>query len=204
MMSGKQIKSFIKNFSLMKRKGTGLIVVIVVLAFLLSIGITLITITSTGPKVSANIRAQDQAFNAAEAGFDAAWLAIEDYFANESWISFEGHYLRDPTGIDLPQDDNYFRKKTDLEILNMLDPNNDGQPDVDNVLFFKQPYIRRADDTYDPNYTYTVFLIDDEAGGGNADPTDALLVCIGVTGQGANLSTARIEIELAVELQTGG
>jgi len=193
-----------KSFRVPSRKGTGLIVIIIVIAFLLSIGVTLITITSTGPKVSANIRSQDQAFNAAEAGFDAAWLAIEDNFANEAWISFEGHYLREPTGIDLPQDDNYFRKKTDLEILNMLDPNNDGQPDVSNVLFFKQPYIRRADDTYDPNYTYTVFLIDDEAGGGAADPTDALLVCIGVIGQGANLSTARIEIELAVELQTGG
>lgn len=178
--------------------------VIVVLAFLLSIGITLITITSTGPKVSANIRSQDQAFNAAEAGFDAAWLAIEDNFANETWVSFEGHYLRDPMGIDLPQDDNYFRKKTDLEILTMLDPNNDGQPDVDNVLFFKQPYIRRDDGSFDPNYTYTVFLIDDEAGGGVADPTDVLLVCIGVIGQGANLTTARIEVELAVELQTGG
>lgn len=204
MMIKKKIIGFIKFLRPSMRKGTGLIVIIVVLAFLLSIGITLITITSTGPKVSANIRAQDQAFNAAEAGFDAAWLAIEDQFANESWLSFEGHYLRDPTGIDLPQDDNYFRKKTDLEILNMLDPNNDGVPDVDNVLFFKQPYIRRADGTYDPNYTYTVFLIDDEAGGGVADPTDALLVCIGVIGQGANLSTARIEVELAVELQTGG
>jgi len=184
-------------------QGTGLIVVIIVLAFLLSIGITLITITSTGPKISANIRSQNQAFNAAEAGFDATWISIENNFANESWTSFDGHYLRQPTGIDLPRDENYFRKKTDLEILNMLDQDNDGQADVDNVLFFKQPFIRQADGSFDPNYTYTVFLIDDESGGGVVDPTDALLVCIGVTGQGANLATARLEVELAVELQTG-
>lgn len=203
MMGNKYKSRFLPFFVISNRRGTGLIVVIIVLAFLLSIGVTLITITSTGPKVSANIRAQDQAFNAAEAGFDAAWIAIESNFSNEAWTSFEEHYLREPTGIDLPQDGNYFRKKTDLEILNMLDQDNDGQADVDNVLFFKQPYIRRADGSFDPNYTYTVFLIDDEAGGGVADPTDAILVCIGVIGQGANLATARIEVELAVELQTG-
>ncbi len=193
----------LKFWILPSSQGTGLIVVILVLAFLLSIGITLITITSTGPQVSANIRSQDQALNAAEAGFDAAWIAIESNFADEGWTSFEEHYLREPTGIDLPQDESYFRKKTDLEILSMLDQDNDGQADIANVLFFKQPFIRRDDGSFDPNYTYTVFLIDDEAGGGVADPTDALLVCIGVIGQGANLATARIEVELAVELQTG-
>ena len=59
-----------------KERGVSLIIVILVMAFMLTVGIALVTITSTGPAVAGNIRLQDQAFNAAEAGFDAAWTSI--------------------------------------------------------------------------------------------------------------------------------
>lgn len=181
-------------------RGMGLIVVILVLAFMLAVGIVLVTITGTGSKVTGNIRWQEQAFNAAEAGFDSAYLAIEDFFAGASWTSFDGHYLVDPAGIDLPLDDFYFRKKTDAEMLALLDPTGDGNPDYDNVIFYKMPYIPDGAGGYDPRYTYTVFLIDDERGGGLADPGDALLICIGAVQLGDSLITARVEVEVAIEL----
>ncbi|MFQ6038086.1 MAG: PilX N-terminal domain-containing pilus assembly protein, partial [Candidatus Aminicenantales bacterium] len=80
-------------------RGSGLIVVILVMAFLVSVGVALITVTGIGSRVTGNVRAQQQAFNAAEAGFDAAWIAIEDAFLNETWTSFDGHYLTEPAGI---------------------------------------------------------------------------------------------------------
>ncbi|MFQ6108970.1 MAG: PilX N-terminal domain-containing pilus assembly protein [Candidatus Aminicenantales bacterium] len=181
-------------------RGAALIIVILVLAFLLAIGVVLLTVTGTGPKVAGNIRTQHQAFNAAEAGFDASWLAIENLFVNEAWTSFDGHYLRDPYGIDLPTDNNYFRKLTDSELLNLLDPDGDGNCDYDNVLFFQQPYHVDENGDLDTRYMYTAFLIDDEAGGGSADPGDALLVCIGVFTLGSNVTTSRLEVGLAIEL----
>ena len=181
-------------------KGMGLIVVILVLAFMLTVGILLVTITGTGSKVTGNIRWQEQAFNAAEAGFDSAYLAIEDFFAGESWTSFDGHYLIDPAGIDIPLDDFYFRKKTDAEILALLDPTGDGVPDYDNVIFYKTPYIPDGAGGFDNRYTYTVFIIDDERGGGAPDPGDALLICIGAVQLGDSLITSRVEVELVIEL----
>ncbi len=181
-------------------RGMGLIVVILVLAFMLAVGIVLVTITGTGSKVTGNIRWQEQAFNAAEAGFDSAYLAIEDFFAGASWTSFDGHYLIDPAGIDIPLDDNYFRKKTDTEVLDLLDPTGDGNPDYDNVIFYKTPYIPDGGGGYDTRYTYTVFLIDDERGGGAPDPGDALLVCIGAVQIADTLITSRVEVELVIEL----
>jgi hypothetical protein len=193
--------SFNKDFRTRKReKGTGLIVVILVMAFLVTIGVALITITGIGSRVAGNVRSHQQAFNAAEAGFDAAWIAIEDFFINESWQNFEGHYLIEPTGIDLPLDVNYFRKLTDLELLNLIDNNGDGMADYSNVIFCRQEYIPAQGGGTDPRYTYTAFLIDDEAGGGTADPGDALLICIGTAGIGPKMSTSRLEIVLAVEL----
>ena len=181
-------------------KGVGLIVVILVLAFMLTVGIVLVTITSTGSKVTGNIRWQAQAFNAAEAGFDSSYLAIEDFFAGASWTSFDGHYLIDPAGIDIPLDDYYFRKKTDAEVLDLLDPTGDGNPDYDNVIFYKTPFIPDGAGAYDTRYTYTVFLIDDERGGGSPDPGDALLICIGAVQLGDTLITSRVEVELVIEL----
>jgi hypothetical protein len=181
-------------------KGMGLIVVILVLAFMLTVGIVLVTITSTGSKVTGNIRWQEQAFNAAEAGFDSAYLAIEDFFAGASWTSFDGHYLIEPAGIDIPLDDYYFRKKTDAEVLALLDPTGDGFPDYDNVIFYKTPFIPDGAGGYDTRYSYTVFLIDDERGGGSPDPGDALLICIGAVQLGDTLITSRVEVELIIEL----
>lgn len=197
-------RDLLRKIIKLDHRGVALLIIIMVLAFMLTIGLAVVTVTSTGPKVAANIRLQEQAFNAAEAGFDASWVAIEDLFANETWVSFEDSYIREPAGIDIPLDPNYFRRKTDIEILAMLDPDGDGTPDVENVLFFKQPYFRNPGGDLYPDFTYTAFLIDDEAGGGLADPQDALLVCIGTAGQGTNMTTARIEVELAVEIQGGG
>ncbi len=118
-----------------------MIVVILVMAFLVTVGIAVITVTGIGSRVAGNVRAQLQAFNVAEAGFDAAWIAVEDFFLDETWTSFDGHYLVDPAGIDLPMDDNYFRKLTDRELLNLLDSNDDGTPDYNNIIFFKQEFI---------------------------------------------------------------
>lgn len=183
-----------------REKGSGLIVVILVMAFLVTVGIAVITVTGIGSRVAGNVRAQQQAFNVAEAGFDAAWLAIEDFFLAETWTSFDGHYLVDPAGIDLPLDDNYFRKLTDLELLNLLDSGGDGIPDYDNVIFYKQEFVPAQAGGTDPRYTYTAFLIDDERGGGGSDPIDALLVCIGTAGVGSTMTTSRIEVVLAIEL----
>lgn len=181
-------------------KGSGLIIVILVMAFLVTVGIAVITVTGVGSRVAGNLRSQHNAFNAAEAGFDAAWIAIEDLFLTEAWTSFDGNYLVDPTGIDLPLDVNYFRKLTDLELLTLLDSNDDGTPDYSNIIFFKQEFIPAQGGGTDPRYTYTAFLIDDERGGGTSDPGDVLLVCIGTAGTGSTMTTSRIEVVLAVEL----
>ena len=183
-----------------REKGSGLIIVILVMSFLVTVGIAVITVTGVGSRVAGNLRAQHQAFNAAEAGFDAAWIAVEDSFLDEAWTSFDSHYLVDPTGIDLPLDDNYFRKLTDLELLALLDSDDDGTPDYNNIIFFKQEFISAQGGGTDPRYTYTAFLIDDERGGGTSDPGDVLLVCIGTAGTGPTMSTSRLEVVLAVEL----
>ncbi len=196
------MKTFIRNKKpghSGKERGSGLIVVIVVMTFLVTIGVGLVTITGIGSRVAGNVRAQQEAFNAAEAGFDLAWIAVEDTFLNGSWLNFDGHYLTEPAGIDLPQDANYFRKLTDLEMLNALDSDGDGNPDYANVIFYKVEFIPAQGGGTDPRYTYTAFLIDDEAVGGTPDPDDALLVCIGTAGTGPKMSTSRLEVVLAIE-----
>jgi len=181
-------------------RGIALIIVIWVMSFLLSTGLVLLTVTGTGPKVAGNVRTQQQAFNAAEAAFDVAWEQIEEYFETSAWSTFDGHYLTQPNKIDDLGWQDYFRKLTNLEILDIIDPDGDGTADVDNIIFCRQPYVQKQDGSWDMRYTFTVFLIDDEAGGGTAAPNDAILVCIGCAGIGSNLTTARIEIELAVEV----
>jgi hypothetical protein len=182
--------------------GSGLIVVILVMAFLVTVGIALISVTSIGSRVAGNVRSQQQAFNAAEAGFNAAWIAVENSFVAESWVDFDGHYLVDPTGIDIPLDTNYFRKLTDVQLLDLLDPDGNGTPDYGNIISFKQEYVPAAGGGgTDPRFTYTAFLIDDEAGVGTPDPYDALLVCVGTAGTGPEMTTSRLEILLAVEIE---
>lgn len=183
-----------------KDRGSGLIVLIIVTAFLLAIGIILLFVTGTGPVVAGNIRFQVQAFNAAEAGFDGAWAQIENNFIASGWTSFDGHYLTQPVGIDLPINPGYFRKLTDEEILSLLDQDGDGSADDPNVIFYKIPYVVTASGTLDPRYTYTAFLIDDEAGGGTPDANDTLLICIGAVQIGDTITTSRLEIGLASQL----
>lgn len=197
--------------------GSGLIVVILVLAFMLTVGVAVLTISSTGPKVSAAMRYQEEAFNAAEAGFNAARTAIEESFASRAWSSFSEHYLTQPPGIDIPFINNdlnspnplYFRRLTDEQILDLLNPNHDETADVpaEQLVFFEQPFVYGAGNQLDKRYRYTVFLIDDEAGSGTAsDPKDVLMVCIGVVRSGQNVSdrilaTCRLEIELEAPQQ---
>ena len=181
------------------KKGMALIIVILILAFLQVVGLVLLTVTSIGPRVAGNIRRQQQAYNAAEAGFDITWTTIEESFANGSWPRFEGHYFTEITGIDDPLSNNYFRKLTDLELLDLIDPDGDGVANVGFIIYYREPYIQQGG-SFDLRYTYTAFLIDDEAGSGAPDPADALLVCIGISGTGSNIITSRLEIELAIQL----
>ena len=181
-------------------RGVALVIVILVLAFLQVIGIVLLTVTGTGPRVAGNIRSQQQAYNGADAGFDTAWTLIEESFANGSWVRFDAQYLAEPTGISDPASTNYFRKLTDQEILELIDPDEDGLPNISTVLFCRQLYVQNPDGSFDPRFTFTAFLIDDEAGGGTPDPVDCLLVCIGCVGSGATMTTSRIEVELAIQL----
>jgi len=203
-----------KLINLKERRGSGLIVVILVLAFMLAVGVTVLVVSSTGPKVSSAMRFQEEAFNAAEAGFNAARVALEEFFLSRQWSSFSGHYLTGVTqyGIDIPFINNdlskpnpgYFRRLTDEQILNLLDPNHDGVADVatDQLIFFEEPFNRQQSGNNDYRLTYTVFLIDDEAGtGGPSDPKDVLMVCIGVVRSGPRitdkiLTTCRLEIGL--------
>jgi len=196
--------------------GSGLIAVILVLAFMLTVGVAVLTVTSSGPKISATMRYQEEAFNAAEAGFDAARMAIEDSFVNGQWVSFGEHYLTQPTGIDIPFLNNnletpnpgYFRRLTDEQILDLLDNNHDGNADYpDQLVFFEEPFVYGLSGQLDQRYRYTVFLIDDEAGTGMAtDPRDVLMVCIGVVRSGPGLTdrilaTCRLEIEVEIPQQ---
>jgi hypothetical protein len=162
------------------------------------------------------MRYQEEAFNASEAGFDAARMAIEDLFAAGQWVSFGEHYLTQPTGIDIPFLNNnlenpnpgYFRRLTDEQILNLLDSNHDGNADYpDQLVFFEEPFVYDRNGELDQRYRYTVFLIDDEAGTGMAtDPRDVLMVCIGVVRSGPGLTdgilaTCRLEIEVEIPQQ---
>jgi hypothetical protein len=187
-----------------KEKGVGLIIVIMLLAFMLGTGMVLMTVTSSGSKVAGNIRSHQEAFNSAEAGFNAAYKALDNAFGDGEWTSFDGHYLIDPYGIDNPLDPLYFRKLTDEEILNYIDSDGDGSPDVSNVLFCRQPFVKNESGDLDLKYTYTAFLIDDEAVAGSPDAGDAILVCIGTAGTGSTMSTSRLEIELAIKVPGSG
>ena len=184
-------------------RGSGLIVVIMVVAFMLAVGVALLTITGTAPKVAGSVRNQEEAFNTTEAGFDAARIAVESNFFDGTWTNLPDNCLQTPTGIDLPYDANYFRKKTDAELV--ADPAAGGIPlptATNGVIFKDQPFINNGTDL---TRTYTVFLIDDEADtahGAVPDPSDALMVCIGVVRAGTRvLATSRLEIVFAVQQQ---
>ncbi|OGD17557.1 MAG: hypothetical protein A2Y69_09615 [Candidatus Aminicenantes bacterium RBG_13_59_9] len=181
-----------------RSRGFTLIIVILVLAFLLSVGVALLSVTGAGPRLADNVRTQEQALNAAEAGFDSAWGNLGLAFEDGEFTSFDGIYLKDPEGVDLPTSENYFRKKTDWEMLSLLDQDGDGAADYTGVLFYKQYFLPLGSES-NSGLTYTVFLIDDEAAGGAMDHTDVLLVCIGTSGRGSRSTTSRLEILIGVE-----
>ena len=185
--------------------GAGLIIVILIIAFLIAIGIPLLVLTETGPKVSGSFRLHDEALNAAEAGFDAARRVIENHFIANEWVNFAGHYVTQPTNIDIPLDASgnpnaaYFRRQTDQALLSAFDTNGDGTPEVSNLIFFQQTFALDGQGNTDTRWAYTVFLINDEAGGGTVDPTDALMVCIGVVRAGTRiLDSVRVEVKVGL------
>ncbi len=178
-------------------RGSSLIIVILVIAFMLAVGIALLTTTGTAPKISGNVRDQEEAFNTAEAGFEAARVQISNYLTTGVWVNFQSNCLKVPAGIDLPLDVNYFRKRTDTNLVQSLIAGNTG------LIFLDQPFIHKPDGSLDTTRTYTVFLIDNEAGAPVSNSSDAILVCIGVIRSGTRiLATSRLEIVLGI--QTGG
>lgn len=193
-----------------RERGSGLFIVILIAAGMAALGFTLLSLTTMGPKISGGLRSQEEAFNAAEAGFNAARVAIEDLFSFGTWTSFAGHYLTQPSNLGLPfileaPNPGYFRRLTDEELLLAFDPGKDGTADYSPFIYFQQTFALDETSATDLRLTYTAFLIDDEAGGGIADPSDALLVVIGVVRAGTRiLSTSRLEIGLAFQLGGGG
>lgn len=170
-----------------RERGSGLIVVILVVAFMLAVGALLLTVTGTSPKVSDSLRLQGMAFDAAEAGFNAAWIVLNDAFLNKIYTSFNGQYRTTyggAPGLDDPLSPNYFRRLTDEQILA------DVAADPTNAIFSSEPLVT------DPRCVYTVFLINDEAPGTIvADDSDCIMVCIG---RGPRGVTKRLEIVIEV------
>jgi hypothetical protein len=165
---------------------------------MLAVGVAILSITGMAPKVSGNVRNQEEAFNSAEAGFEQARLFIERALLDGTWGNLQDHCLRLPTGIDLPLDAAYFRRQSDQTLVETLSVSTNG------VLYKDQPFLKTSGGHDDLTRTFTVFIIDDEAGSGVPDATDVLLVCIGVVRSNNRvLATSRLEILLGLE-NTGG
>jgi hypothetical protein len=184
-----------------RENGSGLMVVILVVALLAGIGVPLLMLTSMGPKISGSVRTHEEAFNAAEAGVEKARIFLENQLSDRTWTSFTDHYLLQPTGIGLPIDASgnpnppYFQRKTDAELLQSFDPDGDGLANVANLLAFNDLYATDEKGEVDRRLAFTAFLIDDEGGGGASDPTDALLVVIGTVRSGSRLiDSVRLEV----------
>ncbi|MCX6566322.1 MAG: PilX N-terminal domain-containing pilus assembly protein [Candidatus Aminicenantes bacterium] len=185
-----------------RERGAGLFIVIILVAGLAALGVSLLTLTSMGPKMSGGLRSQEEAFNAAEAGFNTVHSLIKGYFSGGTWLNFDGHYLTQPSNIALPfisgaVNPSYFRRMTDEEILLALDPEKDGTANYAPLLAFQQTFATNESGATDTRLAYTAFLINDEAAGGAADPNDVLLVVIGVVRSGTRiLASTRLEIVL--------
>src|SRR5512139_4115424 len=115
-----------KRDKMRKDRGVGLLVLIIVIAFLLSVGLLLLFVTGTGPEVASNDRLQERAFDAAEAGFDEAWRAINDLIISGTWADFADHYRKkyssygdilDYPGTDATPNPYFFRSVTDAELV---------------------------------------------------------------------------------------
>jgi hypothetical protein len=171
-----------------RERGSGLIVIIMIVAFMLAVGMLLLTVTGTSPKVSDSMRLQGLAFDAAEAGFNQAWAVLNDAFNSQVYSSFAGHYRTQYNGVDNIMDDPiltnpyYFRKLTDEQIVTDCLAN----PDPSTIIFNSEPLAT------DPRCTYTVFLINDEAPNTiTPNDNDCILLCIG---RGPRNTYKRLEI----------
>jgi len=158
-----------------------------IVAFMLAVGMLLLTVTGTSPKAADSLRLQGMAFDAAESGFNAAWSILNDNFLNKIYSSFGGQYRTTyggAPGLDDPASPNYFRSLTDAQLV--ADVHNDPA----NALFDSQPMPT------DNRCQYTVFLINDEAPGTiSGDDNDCILVCIG---RGPRNTYKRLEVVLEV------
>jgi hypothetical protein len=174
-----------------KVRGAGIIVLIMVLAFLLAVGILLIFITGTGSEVAGNIRQQERAFNVAEAGFDAAWQALNSNIIGGAYPDFSNLYrttYNGQPGLDDPASPNYFRMRTDEELVTDVISNHTPT----DALFVDVPLAN------DNSLSYTVFIINDEAMFGvTPNDRDCILVCIGRAGGN---TYARIEVVLEIQI----
>lgn len=174
-----------------RERGSGLIIIIMIVAFMLAVGMLLLTVTGMSPKASDSLRLQGLAFDAAEAGFNAAWAALNDGFNSGLFTSFAGQYHSEyggvPDVLDTPflspnsPNPSYFRALTDEQIVQDCLDHPDGK-----ILFNSQTL-----DT-DPRCSYTVFLVNDEPPGTIVqNDNDAVLVCIG---RGPRNTYKRLEI----------
>ncbi len=175
-----------------RERGSGLIAVIMIVAFMLAVGMLLLSVTGTSPKISDSIRLQGLAFDAAEAGFNTAWGLLNDQFLLQGGENFGGMYRTTygvSAGLDDPLSQFYFRSLTDQQLWDDLVAN---PPAVGGGEFalVDQPLPT------DPRCSFTVFLINDEAPGTIvADDRDCIMVCIG---RGPRNTFKRLEIVIEV------
>ena len=169
-----------------RQRGSGLIVIIMIVAFMLAVGMLLLTVTGTSPKISDSLRLQGMAFDAAEAGFNRAWVVLNDGFNSGIYLSFAGQYrttFDELEGLDDPAvPSRYFRNLTDEQIVADFA----AHPDPATIIFNSEPLAT------DPRCWYTVFLINDEAPNTiTSNDNDCILVCIG---RGPRNTYKRLEI----------
>jgi len=173
-----------------RERGSGLIIIIMIVAFMLAVGMLLLTVTGTSPKASDSMRLQGMAFDAAEAGFNAAWVVLNDNFLNRLTTSFNGQYrvhFGGSPGLDNPASPSYFRSLTDEQLVADIAADNTA---ANPALFSSEPLVT------DPRCSFTVFLVNDEAPGTiTADDNDCILVCIG---RGPRNTYKRLEIVIEV------
>jgi Tfp pilus assembly protein PilX len=173
-----------------RERGSGLIVIIMIVAFMLAVGMLLLTVTGTSPKAADSMRLQGMAFDAAEAGFNAAWIVLNNNFLNRVTATFNGQYRTNyggSPGLDDPTSPNYFRSLTDEQLVADVAADNTA---ANPALYSSEPLAS------DPRCAFTVFLINDEAPGTIvADDRDCILVCIG---RGPRNTFKRLEIVIEV------
>jgi hypothetical protein len=179
-------------------RGASLIIVILIIAFMLAVGVAILTISGISSRVSGSVREQEEAFNAAEAGFEAARLAIERSLLDGTWANLGDNCLTTPPGIESPIDAAYYRRQSDQILVQALAEGNTG------VLFKDHAFLKTAGGDDDLTRTFTVFLIEDDAGAAVPDTSDVMMVCIGIIRAGNRvLATSRIEVLIGLE-NTGG